>query len=322
MKSISRISAILIACAALHILEPSSEDAIAASSKNDRPNVLFIMTDDQSRDQFNFLPEGRDEQGKPRNLTPNINRLVANGIAFPNHYASTPVCTPSRFTVLTGMYASRANDYAESAARGEQVNISWNCHIDAETQNIARMLSDAGYFTGAVGKNHVIAGHHKKRISIPFDRSAHEPDVAALLKKKQANQVLSYQECGFDFAASLFAGNLGNRHNTEDTVFHNMDWITQGAMDFFESWQKTEKPFYLYFATTLDHGPGPAKLKYTGDPLATPAGFLEKPLTVQPSRASIPERVTAAGLSLDTTACDVLWMDDAIGALLDRLETM
>ena len=73
-----------------------------------RPNVLLIVTDDQWRAEFNFLAEGRDDQGNPRNLTPNIDRLATEGLVLLNQYVSSPVCTPSRFSVLTGNYASRS----------------------------------------------------------------------------------------------------------------------------------------------------------------------------------------------------------------------
>ncbi|MBC8871758.1 MAG: sulfatase-like hydrolase/transferase, partial [Planctomycetes bacterium] len=73
-----------------------------AANAGTKPNVLFIITDDQERSEFNFLPEGRDERGEPRNLTPNIDRLATEGVVFLNQYVSSPVCTPSRYSVLTG----------------------------------------------------------------------------------------------------------------------------------------------------------------------------------------------------------------------------
>ena len=75
-------------------------------------------------------------------------------------------------------------------------------------------------------------------------------------------------------------------------------------------------------ATTLNHGPGPRYKKYTGNPLATPAGLLDTPPSAQPDRKTIPERVADAGLSGEPTACDVLWLDDGIGAVLQKLQTM
>ena len=126
-----------------------------SAAQDTRPNILFIITDDQERREFNFLPEGCDQQGRPRNLSSNLDRLAAEGVVFPNQYVTSPVCTPSRFTVLTGTYSSRSSSFEKTVKNSEQINITWNSHIDSETPNLARTLGQAGYFTGAVGKNHL-----------------------------------------------------------------------------------------------------------------------------------------------------------------------
>ena len=294
--------------------------ADATSAKDRRPNILFIVTDDQERAEFNFLPEGRDEQGNPKNLSPNIDRLAAEGVVFLNQYVTSPVCTPSRYSVLTGTYASRSPSFAEAARDHGQINITWNSHIDRQTPNLARTLQKAGYFTGAVGKNHVIDAEGGRREQAPLDNAdPRQPGVAAYYAKKQRQQVEAFRGCGFDYAASLYAGNLPG-HTCKALEYHNMEWITSGAVNFLEKWREAGKPFFLYLATTLNHGPGPRFKKYTGDPLATPAGLLDEPLAVQPPRFTIPERVGQAGLPVDGPACDVLWLDDGIGAVLRKLE--
>ncbi|GIR18063.1 MAG: hypothetical protein CM15mP32_2500 [Flavobacteriaceae bacterium] len=50
------------------------------SALKKQPNIIFIVTDDQHRNQFNFLKEGQDEDGNPTNLTPNMDRLVREGV--------------------------------------------------------------------------------------------------------------------------------------------------------------------------------------------------------------------------------------------------
>ena len=117
------------------------------------------------------------------------------------------------------------------------------------------------------------------------DADPQDPKVAAYYARKQREQVEAMRACGFDYAASLYAGNLPG-HTCKALEFHNMDWITSGALGFLDEWKQTDRPFFFYMATTLNHGPGPANKKYTGDPLATPAGLLDKPLEVQPPRSS------------------------------------
>jgi arylsulfatase A-like enzyme len=294
----------------------------STATADDRPNVLFIITDDQQRREFNFLPEGRDKDGGLRNLSPNLVRLAREGVVFPNQYVTSPVCTPSRFSVQPGTYASRSSSFDRTLSNNGQVNIMWNCHIDHETPNLARTLQQAGYFTGAVGKNHVVEVKGADRSGGPADDAdPKDPAVAAYYASKQRKLVEAFNACGFDFAANLYHGNLPG-HTCRALEFHNMDWITSGALSFLDEWKETDKPFFIYMATTLNHGPGPRHKKYTGDPLATPAGLLDRPLNVQPTRDTIPQRVKEAGLAEQPAACDVLWLDDGIGAVLDRMKSL
>ena len=63
-------------------------------SEATRPlSILFIITDDQRRSRFNFLPEGQTKDGAPRNLTPTIDRLAREGLVLSSMYASSTVCT-------------------------------------------------------------------------------------------------------------------------------------------------------------------------------------------------------------------------------------
>jgi len=81
---------------------PSPEHS-PSSIGSDRPNFVFIIVDDMERTMLNALPEG-----KGRNLTPNLDRLVNEGVLMTGQHVASAVCTPSRYNVLTGQYASRA----------------------------------------------------------------------------------------------------------------------------------------------------------------------------------------------------------------------
>jgi len=130
-------------------------------------------------------------------------------------------------------------------------------------------------------------------------------------KQKEA-----YNNAGFDYADALYKGNLPSQYPkaVED---HNMEWIVDAAVSFLNIASQKEQPFFLYFATTIAHGPDKLGSKYKGDPLATPIGFLDKPLDVMPSRESITQRIKKAGLDQEKT--DILWLDDGIGAMLNKL---
>jgi len=282
-----------------------------------RPNIIFIVTDDQHRHEFNFLLEGRNEKGESLNLTPTIDRLAAEGIILDQCYVSTSVCTPSRFSILTGRFASRAvsDGYLKDLEKHGQANVHWNTKIIPGQSTIASILRNNGYFTGAVGKNHVIEAKKPHRIKRNADPGLE--DIRRKLEENQEAQISAYKAIGFDFAASIYSGNLPNSYPAA-LEHHNLDWIVKGALDFLDLAQDTDKPFFLYFATTISHGPHKLGTKYLGDPRATAAGFLDKPLDVMPSRESIRERIESAGLREQAT--DVLWLDDGISALIKKLE--
>lgn len=287
----------------------------ALAQNEERPNIIFIVTDDQHRNQFNFIKEGLNDKGEKRNLSPNMDHLAENGVIFDNSYVSSSVCTPSRYSILTGNYASRGSNSANIKKYQGQTNVTWNVHIENDTPNIAKVLQQAGYFTGGVGKNHVIAVDGDKKVSVKADPS--KPEVKNQLIANHEQQIKAYQKAGFDYATALYKGNLPSQYPkaVED---HNMEWIVDGALNFFDKASTQNKPFFLYFATTIAHGPDRLGTKHKGNPLATPIGFLDKPLEVMPKRSSLEERISEAGLEQDRT--DILWLDDGIGAMLKKLK--
>ena len=299
---------------------------ISAAHGAQRPNILFIMTDDQWRPEFNFMPEGRDKDGKPLNLTPTIDRLSSEGLILDRMYATSTVCTPSRYSVLTGEYPSRSQDKGfvqDMKEYGNQPNPHFNVHVTPGKANMGSVLKANGYFTGFAGKNHVL---HSDKVKVPSvakwrEADPFDPKTQEFLQGKQAAEVQSVLDNGFDYAASIYAGNVPG-HMPIKMEAHNQDWITKGGLDFLELAAKQDKPFYLHFCSTLNHGPGPAGHKYSNNPLFTPAGVLEKELNVQPARDTIPKRLKAAGYDAKGAHADALWLDDGINAIISKLEAM
>ena len=95
MKTYSSIYLCLFSLVVLGMADPRSA-AQGDSGKDNRPNIIFIITDDQHRDQFNFLAEGRNDEGAALNLTPAMDRLAEEGVVLDQFYVSTSVCTPTR----------------------------------------------------------------------------------------------------------------------------------------------------------------------------------------------------------------------------------
>lgn len=105
------------------------------SAEADRPNLLFILTDDQRWNTLGCLPGSKVQ-------TPNLDRLARQGVLFRNQFVTTSICCVSRASILTGQYERRhrIGDFATPFTPGQ-----W-----AETY--PALLRKAGYRTGFIGK--------------------------------------------------------------------------------------------------------------------------------------------------------------------------
>ena len=274
------------------------------------PNVVLIVTDDQRLDHFGSI--------RKKALTPNMDRLAAEGMCFSRAYTSTSVCTPSRFSCLTGRYASRCSSpsFLRSYTKEGQTNVQWNTRLDHEKHTLPKAMQAAGYTTGMVGKWHNGApqawGRIRSKVK-PNDDPA-DPRVAKILADTQDAIHAYIREQGFDYAAAINMGNFGS-YPIRKMRCHNQEWISKGALNFID--QNQDKPFFLYLATSLMHGPSPTK-SLKADPRITHGGLLKKPITgVQPSRQDVFKRTRAAGVP-DQLA-GATWLDDGIGALMKKV---
>lgn len=98
-----------------------------------RPNFLFIMTDTQATNMVGCY------SGKPLN-TQNIDSLAAESIRFNSAYTCSPVCTPARAGLFTGIYANQSGPWTNNVAPGKNIS------------TMGRYFKDAGYHTCYIGK--------------------------------------------------------------------------------------------------------------------------------------------------------------------------
>ena len=189
--------------------------SVMAAEEARRPNVLLIMTDDQGWGDLRV-------HGNEKIDTPTLDALASAGVQFDRFYVS-PVCAPTRASLLTGRYHMRTG--VTGVTRGQET-------MRAEEVTIAEVLKTAGYSTGCFGKWH--SGAHYP----------HHPNGQ-----------------GFDEFFGFCGGHWNNYFDTRlerngravQTSGYITDVITEAAIGFIE--QHRSEPFFCYVPYNAPHGP-------------------------------------------------------------------
>ncbi len=116
-----------------------------------RPNFVFILVDDLGWADIGAF--------NPRTFydTPNIDRLAAEGMMFTNGYAANPVCSPTRYSIMTGKYPTRvgATNYFSGTREGRFAPAPLNDRMPRDEITLAEALRPAGYKSAFIGKWHL-----------------------------------------------------------------------------------------------------------------------------------------------------------------------
>ena len=142
---------IKIFCQFLFILVVAGFSNVQAQKKSNTtskklPNIIYIYADDLGVGELGSY-------GQTKIKTPHLDQMAREGMCFTNHYASAPVCAPARGMLMTGKHAGHAyirgnhelGGFADSLERGQ-------LPLPEGTFTLPKMLKEAGYVTGAVGK--------------------------------------------------------------------------------------------------------------------------------------------------------------------------
>ena len=201
----------------------ASLDVASNLPRTKLPNIILIMTDDQGYGDLGI-------HGNKDIHTPNMDRLAHEGVRFENFYVS-PVCSPTRASLLTGRYNYRTSVLTSHGGA---------CILPPGEVTIAEVLRGAGYRTALVGKWHLGRSGRWGPLAQGFD------------------DFLGFRDGMIDDYFDSFLEHNGRQAWAPDYI---TDVLTEGALRFIDENQKT--PFFLYLAYNAPHIPIQVPAKYT-----------------------------------------------------------
>lgn len=315
-------TSVLFAAAGLAVAGTAMAEPTA--KKENKPNIIFILADDMGYGDLGCYGSAKIE-------TPNIDALAKGGIKFVNSYAGTAVSAPSRCVLMTGLHSGhayiRGND--EMGERGDVcsfVAMLNNPYLEGQrplpdnTVTVAKLLKKAGYTTGLTGKWGLgYPGSVGTPNKMGFDffygyncqRQAHTYYPPFLYRNENreyldGNQVVEKELLPPDldpYAMKSYAKYQQKQYSA--------DLIEKEALGFIKD--NADKPFFLYYASTLPHLPLQSKQKWIDH-------YVKKFGEEQPYNGSMgyyPVRYPHA-----TYAAMVSYLDESVGKIVAELKEL
>ena len=175
MKSL--LNLLIVACWMMMALSAIGQTKVAKRL----PNIVLIMADDLGYSDVGYMNKKKEV------LTPNIDALAKGGMVFTNAYASAPVCSPTRASLITGKYPATLKltchipgvgmeEYVKRLNKGQKLGEAYfRDHLPLEEVTIAEALKEKGYATGFIGKWH-LAGEGSVSTTNGTVNAAYHPD--------------------------------------------------------------------------------------------------------------------------------------------------
>jgi N-acetylglucosamine-6-sulfatase len=262
-------------------------------------NVVFILSDDHRYDAMSFM-------GHPFAKTPHMDSMAKSGVHLKNAFVTTSLCSPSRASILTGLYTFRHRVIDNQRL------------VPEGTQFFPQYLQKAGYHTGFVGKWHMGAVNDDPR-----------PGFDYWVSFKGQGQ---YYPPGPNYTI-----NENGKKVPQDGYITTL--LTRYAVEFLKQQTDREEPFFLYLSHKAVHGPFTPEPKYEGslaeEPFTLPASgeslsnnLKNRPRWLLDQRNSwhgmdFPLHTGSTAEAFYKSYCEALRsVDDSIGAVMEQLKKM
>ncbi len=242
---------------------------IADAPKPAHPNIIFILADDLGYGDLGCY-------GQKRILTPNIDRMATEGMRFTQFYAGDTVCAPSRCCLLTGLHTGHAVIRGNAAVP-----------LRAQDATVAKVLKDAGYSTGLVGKWGL---GEADTTGVP-NLQGFDYFYGYLNQVHAHNYYPDYLWKNQEKVA--IEGNVVKGGVASKRAQYSPDLFTKEALEFVD--RNREKPFFLYLAYTIPHANDERGAKEgNGMEVPTDAPYSDKPWTqIEKNYAAMVTRLDA-----------------------------
>ena len=197
-----------------------------------RPNVIFILADD-----LGYADLGCYGGREP--VSPNLDRMAEEGLKFLNGYANSPVCSPTRFALMTGRYQYHFRGAADEPLHGPNALLSTH-GLSPSHQTLPSALKKQGYRTALIGKWHL----------------GSEPHFGP--RKSGYDEHFGLMSGGIDYfthTAPNGKKDLWHNGTAVDDDTYLTDLLSDRAVDFIQRSAKRAQPFLLSLHYTAPHWP-------------------------------------------------------------------